>query len=102
LELCEYPLLKAFVLVLGWFTIGIEVAVLTDLTVLTALVLAVLTGLTVLTTFVLAVLTGLTVLTAFVLVVLTGLTVLTAIPVVLSFTDLVKTACGTKLLLGCE
>ncbi|GKG41128.1 hypothetical protein Tco_0470340, partial [Tanacetum coccineum] len=86
LELCEYSLLKAFVLVLGWFTIGFEATVLTDLTVLTA--------------FVLAVLIGLTVLTAFVLAVLTGLPVLTTTPVVLSFPDLVKTACGTKLLLG--
>ncbi|GKF09334.1 hypothetical protein Tco_0043558, partial [Tanacetum coccineum] len=56
-----------------WFTIGFEAAILTDLTVLTAFVLAV----------------------------LTGLTVLTVIPTVLSFPDLVKTACGTKLLLGC-
>ncbi|GKD91452.1 hypothetical protein Tco_1366959, partial [Tanacetum coccineum] len=71
LELCEYPLLKAFVFVLGWFTIGFEATVLTDLMVLTAFVLAV----------------------------LTGLTVLTATPAVLSSPDLVKTACGTKLLL---
>ncbi|GKA23516.1 putative RNA-directed DNA polymerase [Tanacetum coccineum] len=72
-----------------WFIIGFEAAV------LTAFVLAVLTA------FLLAVLTGLRVLTAFVLAVLTGLTVLTATPAVLSFPDLVKTACGTKLLLGC-
>ncbi|GKD77607.1 hypothetical protein Tco_1340228, partial [Tanacetum coccineum] len=28
LELCEYPLLKAFDFGLGWFTIGVEAAVL--------------------------------------------------------------------------
>ncbi|GKA89140.1 hypothetical protein Tco_0810952, partial [Tanacetum coccineum] len=83
------------------FTIGFEAEILTDLTILTAFVLAVLTGLTVLTAFVLAVLTGLTVLTVVVLAVLTGLTVLTVAPAVLSFPDLVKTAYGTKLLLGC-